>query len=81
MSVWATLKCEDPEDVDAGHRYAPDEKEILVTVVTYIHIGNEDIHSDRTLINRKHKTYYFDWLISRGKHPEQNRIYVWNNLL
>ena len=42
-----TLKTEDPEGVDAGHKYAPDEEEILKAGVTYIHIGNEHLHSDR----------------------------------
>ena len=79
ITAWATLKAEDPEDVDAGHEYAPDEEEILDTGVTYVHIGNDDIHGDRAIMSRKHETYYFDWLVSRGKYPEKNRIYVWNS--
>lgn len=79
ITAWATLKCEDPDDVDAGHSYAPDEEEILNTRVTYIHIGNDDIHGDRSIVNKPHKTYYFDWLVSRGKHPEKNCIYVWES--
>ena len=62
-----TLKTDDPEDIDAGHKYAPDEEEILNRGVTYIHIGNEDIHSDRSIMNKPHETHYFDWLVSRGK--------------
>jgi hypothetical protein len=72
---------EDPEEIDAGHKYAPDEDGILATGVTYVFIGNEDIHRDRPLMNKPHKTYYFDWLVSRGYYPEKNCIYVWNNLL
>jgi hypothetical protein len=49
ITAWMTLKTEDPEGVDAGHKYAPDEKEILDTGVTYIHIANESIHSDRLI--------------------------------
>lgn len=79
IASWMTLKTDDPKDVDAGHGYAPDEKEILDTGVTYIHIANESIHSDRLIMAKPHETYYFDWLISRGKHPEQNCIYVWNS--
>jgi hypothetical protein len=77
ITSWMTLKCVDPEDVDAGHKYAPDEQEILDTGVTYIHIGNEEIHGDREIMNKPHQTYYFDWLVSRGKYPEKNCIYVW----
>ena len=77
ITSWMTLKTEDPEGIDAGHKYAPDEKEILDTGVTYIHIGNDYIHSDRKIMNKKHETYYFDWLVSRGYYPEKNCIYVW----
>ena len=79
ITSWMTLKTEDPEGVDAGHKYAPDEEKILKTGVTYIHIGNEHIHNDRQVMNKPHKTYYFDWLVSRGYYPEQNCIYVWNS--
>ncbi len=79
ITSWMTLKTEDPEGIDAGHKYAPDEEEILNRGVTYIHIGNDYIHGDRTLMNKPHKTYYFDWLVSRGYYPEKNCIYVWHS--
>ena len=77
ITSWMTIKGEDTEEVDGGHRYAPDEDKILDTGVTYIFIGNEDIHCDRLIMNKPHKTYYFDWLVSRGYYPEKNCIYVW----
>lgn len=79
ITAWATLKTEDPKGIDAGHKYAPDENEILNSGGTYIHIGNKEIHSDREIMNKPHETYYFDWLVSRGKYPEKNCIYVWNS--
>ena len=79
ITSWMTLKTDDPEGIDAGHKYAPDEEEILNRGVTYIHIGNDEIHCDREIMNKPHETDYFDWLVSRGKHPEKNCIYVWNN--
>ena len=78
ITSWATLRTEDPEDIEAGHSYAPDEDQILDTGVSYIFIGNEYIHGDRLIMNQPHKTYYFDWLVSRGYYPEKNCIYVWN---
>ncbi len=88
ITSWMTLKVNEPDDgvlkdtashIDAGHRYAPDETEILDTGVNYVFIGNDFIHSDRKIMNRPHETYYFDWLVSRGKHPEKNCVYVWNS--
>ena len=78
ITSWATLKTEDPEEIDAGHKYAPDEFEILDKGVNYVFIGNEDIHSDRLIMNKPHKTYYFNWLVSRGYKSEQNYICIWN---
>ena len=72
-----TIKGEDTEEVDGGHRYAPDEDEILDTGVTYVFIGNEDMHSDRQIMSRKHEIHFFNWLVSRGYYPEKNCIYVW----
>lgn len=79
IASWMTLKTEDPEDIDAGHKYAPDEVEILERGVNYVFIGNEKIHDNREILNREHQTYYFDWLVSRAKYPEKNLVYVWKN--
>ena len=79
ITSWMTIKGEDTEEVDGGHRYAPDEDEILDTGVSYVFIGNEHNHGDRSVMNKPHKTYYFDWLVSRGYYPEQNYICVWNS--
>ena len=78
ITSWATLKTEDPEDIDAGHKYAPDEDEILETGVSYVFIGNEHNHSDRLIMDKPHETYYFDWLVSRGYYPKDNCICVWS---
>ena len=40
----------DTEEVDGGHRYAPNEDEIPNTDVSYVFIGNEHIRSDRLMI-------------------------------
>ena len=79
ITSWMTIKGEDTEEVDGGHRYAPDEDEILDTGVTYVFIGNEYIHRDRLIMNKPHKTYHFDWLVSRGYYPEQNYVCVWDS--
>ncbi len=79
ITSWMTLKTKDPEGIDAGHSYAPDEEKILNTGVTYIHIGNDYLHGDRKIMNQPHETYYMKWLVSRGKYPEKNCIYVWRD--
>jgi len=54
------------------------EPEILDLVDTFIIIGNLDTHGDKPILKRAHEEYYFDWLVSRGKHQENNRIWIWN---
>ena len=78
ITSWMTIKGEDTEEVDGGHRYAPDEDKILETGVSYVFIGNENIHRDRLIMDKPHETYYFDWLVSRGYYPKQNYICIWN---
>ena len=50
------------------------EDEILDIGVTYVFVGNEDIHGDRLITSKAHKTYYFDWLVFGGYKSEQNDI-------
>lgn len=54
------------------------EPEILELVDTFILIGNIDTHGDKPIMKLKHEEYYFDWLVSRGKNQENNRIWIWN---
>ncbi|HEY9769479.1 MAG TPA: hypothetical protein V6C71_13455 [Coleofasciculaceae cyanobacterium] len=78
ITSWMTIEGKETEKVDGGHRYAPNKDEILDTGVVYVFISNEYIHSERLIMNKPHKTYYFDWLVSRGYYREQNYICIWN---
>ena len=54
------------------------EPQILDLVDTFILVGNVDIHGDKPIMNVRHDEYYFDWLVSRGKNQENNRIWIWD---
>ncbi len=55
------------------------EMEILPLVDKFILIGNLDTHGDKPIMSLPHHEYKFDWLVSRAKHKENNRIWIWEN--
>ncbi len=54
------------------------ESKILDLVETFIIIGNLDTHWGKPIRKIEHHTFYFDWLVSRGKNQENNRIFIWD---
>lgn len=58
--------------------YGVKEKEILDLVDTYILIGNTDTHGDKPIMKIPHEEINEPWILSRGRNPENNRIWIWN---
>ena len=54
------------------------ENLILDRVETFILIGNIDTHGDKPIMKIKHEEIYEDWMVSRGRNQENNRIWIWN---
>jgi hypothetical protein len=69
----------DREGESQANIYGVLEQEILCSVETYIHIGNDLIHGQKTLLQYEHETHYFDWIVSRSGNQKSNCIYVWHN--
>ena len=69
-----------PMDIDGneGNSLGPDEEEILKKVDTYILIGNEKVHGRKIIRKYSHREYTADWLITRGRSQNLNRIYIWS---
>lgn len=80
VAAWFTRKFEVGKDRE-GHAQASmfgvREEEILEQVETYIHIGNENIHSQKTILKLPHETIKFPGLLSRTADQGTNVIYVW----
>jgi hypothetical protein len=60
-----------------GSVYGVREADMLNLGVTYIMIGNEDLHGRKEILKLPHKTYRFRFLRSRAVDPSKNLIYVW----
>ena len=54
------------------------EKNIIELVDTFILIGNIDTHGDKPIMKIPHEEIYEEWIISRAKNQENNRIFIWN---
>lgn len=59
--------------------YGIREDKLLSQVETYILIGNQDIHGDKPIMQLPHTTIAGNYIRSRAKNPENNRIYIWEN--
>jgi hypothetical protein len=77
IGAWVTQRYQEGDE--DGNVYGPVEEDFLASGRTYIHIGNDSVHGKKRLLALPHEKLYFPWLRSRGYHPEQNAIWVWND--
>lgn len=59
-----------------GNMYAPDERQILENVETFILVGNSKTHAGHSLLDNAHDTYEPSWLYSRAVRGT-NFVKVW----
>jgi hypothetical protein len=77
LGSWITTYA--PYETSYGSNpYGIRESNIISHVETFILIGNVDTHGDKPIMKLSHEEFYFDWLVSRGKNQENNRIWIWN---
>ena len=77
IASWVTTYA--PKEMDYGSSpHGIKEDKILDLVDTYILIGNIDIHGDKPIMRLPHEELYFDWIVSRAKNQENNRIWIWS---
>lgn len=81
VASWFTRLFEagkDREGITQASIYGAREEPLLNAVETYIHIGNEAQHDQKTLLSRPHQKLKFPWLLSRALNQSTNVIYVWH---
>jgi hypothetical protein len=80
LAQWVTPGGGNIDDISDGRNsYGPDYSKILQHCGELIFVGNRSVH-DKALaavLPPADKEYTFDWLLSRGKHTDQNFIRVW----
>lgn len=81
IGAWITRKFipgKDIEGVSEANQYGPKEEDILKKCRKYIHIGNWNVHSRKTLLSKPYEEHSFPWIISRAIDPAKDMILVWD---
>lgn len=77
IGSWITTYA--PHEMPYGSNpYGVQELKILDLVETFIIIGNIDVHGDKPILKEPHEEIYEDWIVSRAKNQENNRIWIRN---
>lgn len=67
-----------PAPPGGGNIYGVHEDKIIDSGVTYVLVGNEDIHGKKSIMSRPHEEYRLPFLRSRAKRGALNRVWVWS---
>ena len=79
IGSYVTQKCDENKKTTSSLR-GVDEISLLKKIQTYIFIGNKDEHGNKTILEKPHRIYQFDWLFTRSDNPKNNLIYVLENI-
>lgn len=55
-------------------------EKVVDMVERFILLGNIDSHGDMPIMKLNHQELYAEWMVSRAKNQENNRIWIWSNL-
>lgn len=84
VASWFTRKFEAGQDREGeaqANIYGVREEEIVAQVETYIHIGQESVHAQKTIRALPHETIKLSGLLSRTADQGTNMIQVWERPL
>ncbi len=79
VASWVTQRFQDG-DSEAGigsSIFGVDEFWILGHCDAYIFIGNEEVHAQKRILERAHRTFRFPWLVSRARDQSKNVCWIW----
>lgn len=66
-------------DTMSGNDKGVDFQKLLKKVKRLVLVGNTEIHKDNPLMALPHEEIILPGLITRSAHPDQNRVFIWNN--
>jgi hypothetical protein len=81
VAAWFTRKFEVGKDVEGKAEasiFGEREEKILEQVETYIHVGNRRVHSQKTLLKKRHEEIELPGHFSRTDDQRTNVIWIWN---
>jgi hypothetical protein len=77
VGCWVTHEWRADRQEAGGNMFGINEDALLDAVETYIFIGNEKVHRNKSIWSRPHRIIYPDWLHSRALNGSRNFIAVW----
>lgn len=77
VASWVTHKFREDRREAGGNMFGVDEEKLLDSCDTYIFIGNEQVHRNKSIWSRPHRIIYPDWLYSRAHNGTRDFISVW----
>lgn len=78
IAAWVTHKYNPGRDALGGNELGVNENKLLRKVKTYIHIGNENVHAKKPIMDIEHETFKAPWLVSRSMDKDKNVIHIWS---
>lgn len=78
IAAWVTHEYRPGEHWRGGNVLGVAEEEI-VKRVTYIHVGNRNVHRNKPILGIAHEEFEFPWLVSRSMSDSPNFIAVWRH--
>lgn len=77
VACWLTHQWE--EGMSQGNSMGVSEERIVRDVETYVHVGNDKVHSQKPIWAMPHDKVYGEWIVSRAADPSLNYVATWNN--
>ena len=77
VACWVTHLFREDRHEAGGNMFGVDEEALIDACESYIFIGNEQVHRNKSIWDRPHRIIYPDWLYSRAHNGTKNFIAVW----
>lgn len=77
VACWVTHLWDERRPSAGGNMYGVDEEWIVNHCQSYIFIGNEQVHRDKSIWSMTHEKYTPPWLYSRAHNGSADFIAVW----
>ena len=77
IASWVTHKYREARHFAGGNMFGVNEEEVIARCDEYIFIGNQRVHSGKSIWDLPHEIIYPEWLYSRAHNGTPEFIAVW----
>ncbi len=79
VGCWVTHKYDPARHAAGGNQDGVNEESVIANCETYIFIGNEKVHANKSILRLPHRKITPPWLYSRAANGSPNFIAIWEN--